>query len=222
MRVLLIRHAQSETNAGLPTSAPGAAALTPIGREQARLLAASFLAPPSRVVISAYVRTSQTAAPLLARFPGVPAATMAIHEFTYLAPEKYADTTLAERIPNVNAYWQACDPFTRDGQGAESFEDFAGRVDALLAWLTGQAGEQIDEQGGLAVFSHGQFLKCLALRLLSPHLTDMRELMRRFRSFREGFVIPNAGVLELTITGSGDFRLGGVQTGHLAPGPLTY
>jgi 2,3-bisphosphoglycerate-dependent phosphoglycerate mutase len=42
IRVWLIRHGQSESNAGLPSREPGASVLTPLGHWQAEQVAAGF------------------------------------------------------------------------------------------------------------------------------------------------------------------------------------
>src|SRR5262245_709170 len=67
----LIRHGESESNAGTPSAEPGASPLTARGREQAAGLAATLPEPPTLIVASPYRRAAQTAEPTAARFPDV-------------------------------------------------------------------------------------------------------------------------------------------------------
>jgi len=85
MDILFIRHAESESNAGLRTEHPATIRLTERGQAQAALTA-QFLPRPALLVTSPYQRTKATAAPLLARFPGAPQAEWPVQEFTFLKP----------------------------------------------------------------------------------------------------------------------------------------
>jgi broad specificity phosphatase PhoE len=63
VRVWLIRHGQSESNAGLPSTDWRAIPLTTLGRRQAEHVAGVFADPPQFIVTSPYLRASQTAQP---------------------------------------------------------------------------------------------------------------------------------------------------------------
>src|SRR3546814_3784674 len=76
-----------------------------------------------------------TAAPTIARFPGVPVEVWPIEEFTYLQPARCNGTRSAERMPHLERYWSAADPDYCDGEGAESFRALLGRCEAALARL---------------------------------------------------------------------------------------
>jgi 2,3-bisphosphoglycerate-dependent phosphoglycerate mutase len=106
----LIRHGESEANAGLPTTDTTAVALTPRGEHQARQVVRAFTRAPDLLVTSPYRRTKQTAAPLLARFPHTPQAEWLVQEFTYLALPPDVVTTAAERAPLSDAFWGRYDP----------------------------------------------------------------------------------------------------------------
>jgi probable phosphoglycerate mutase len=71
VRVWLIRHGQSESNAGLPTNGPAVTPLTAIGREQAERVAGAFTEPPALIVASPFIRARQTAEPTRRCFPAV-------------------------------------------------------------------------------------------------------------------------------------------------------
>jgi broad specificity phosphatase PhoE len=72
MRAIFIRHGESTGNAGVPCHDLATIELTERGQEQARAVAASWTEAPALIVTSPYTRTRQTAAPTIARFPGVP------------------------------------------------------------------------------------------------------------------------------------------------------
>ena len=126
-KICFIRHAESESNAGGRSSDPATIPLSKQGIAQAEALALTLSDKPSLVVTSRYIRTKQTASPVIKKFKDVSHEEWDIHEFTYLSPTKCENTTSADRLPMVQAYWEKCDPFYCDGEGAESFIDFIKR-----------------------------------------------------------------------------------------------
>src|SRR5438874_5849901 len=125
--IWLIRHGESESNAGLPTTHPTTTTLTPRGQAEAEAVAGVFARPPDRIILSAYDRAVQTAAPTLRRFPALLPETWPVHEFTYLAPARYRASTMHDRLPHVAAYWERCDPHYYDGKDVECFADLLAR-----------------------------------------------------------------------------------------------
>jgi broad specificity phosphatase PhoE len=93
--------------------------LTERGHEQARAVAASWTQAPALIVTSPYTRTRQTAAPTIARFPGVPVEVWPIEEFTYLQPARWNGTRSAERMPHLERYWRTRTRLLRRGRGGE-------------------------------------------------------------------------------------------------------
>ena len=187
----LIRHAESEGNAGRPTETPASNPLTERGHAQAGELAARFEQPPDVVVLSPYLRTQQTAAPLIARFPQVLVEEWPVQEFTFLAPAKYAGTTEAQRRSSVQAYFAACDPMARDGLGAESFEEFIGRVDSMLL----RALELRDSWN--VIFTHGYVMKAVLWRQQHPQAAVDRSFMAGFLDFHRCTVVANGEIIRL-------------------------
>src|SRR5690349_13378284 len=91
--VWLVRHGESESNAGLPTICPEKVALTDSGIGQAECVA-HFLAyegPPDLIVASSYQRTRQTSVPTKLRFPLADEQVWLVHEFTYLSEEEFRE-----------------------------------------------------------------------------------------------------------------------------------
>src|SRR3546814_14412882 len=119
MRAIFIRHGENTGNAGVPCHDLATIALTERGHEQARAVAASWTQAPALIVTSPYTRTRQTAAPTIARFPGVPVEVWPIAEFPYLQPARWNGTRSAERMPHLDRYWSAADPDYCDGEAAE-------------------------------------------------------------------------------------------------------
>jgi len=203
-----IRHGQSASNAGEVTEYPDTIPLTGLGHAQAALVASCFNKPPRRIVFSSFDRAVQTAMPLCERFPDVPVAVWPVQEFTYLAPFRYAGTRRPDRHEAVERYWERLDPMYRDGEGAESFLGFWDRVESFLDRMA-------EARGHVAVFTHGQFLRGVMLRVLCGRL-GVEEAMFRFRAFRQAVAIPNAAMVVVGLSRRAPV-LGPVVTNHLPP-----
>ena len=120
MRAIFIRHGESTANTGLASADVASIALTQRGEGEASRIAQEWSEVPSLIVTSPFQRTKQTAAPTIARFPGVTVEIWPIEEFTYLQPARWNGTASADRRPHVERYWTAADPAYCDGEGAES------------------------------------------------------------------------------------------------------
>src|SRR6266851_703315 len=193
--ILLIRHGESQSNAGLPTSSPQSAELTTLGRGQAECIAdyLEYRVFPDLIVTSSYKRTKQTAVPTKLRFPSVPEEEWPVHEFTYLSlKELRASSTRRDRRPLVDVYWELCDPTLVDGPGSESFEQFIKRVRNVMKRF-----EDAGRNETIAIFSHEQFI-CAVYWLLERNPVHISsEAMQDFRDFLTDHSIPNGGFLYL-------------------------
>jgi broad specificity phosphatase PhoE len=207
--VWFIRHAQSEANAGLASKDFASISLTDLGRQQAKLLAASFERPPDLLITSPYIRTQLTAQPLLERFQIKACEEWPIHEFTCLSPVRCANTTALERTPWAEAYWQSCDPHCTDGEGAESFADLMVRNRELMTRVQQSSAEFI------TVFSHGQFLSALTWNMLSHWPDVTADNMARFRKFDLLFEVRNTAVCNVMLPPSGEVFFTPLSTAHL-------
>lgn len=169
--IFLIRHGESAANAGERTvdADPTQIPLTARGQQQAQAAADSFAASPGLIACSPMLRARLTAAPLAARFPGVPMEEWPIHELTYLSPDRCRGTTSAERKPMAEAYRQRNDPDWVEGPGAESFTGFLARVEAAAAKV------QACPQQVVVMVGHNQFFSALAYRLEQGKLPAMAE-----------------------------------------------
>ena len=211
-RAWLIRHGQSESNAGLPTNGPGAAPLTALGRAQAARMAATFTAPPALIVSSTFVRARQTAEATAERFPEVPYEEWPVQEFTYLGELHGPQTTAEQRRPFTAAYWERSDPAYVSGGDGESFKALIARARAFLDRLADRP-----EEGLIAVFTHGIFMKAVMWTLFTGVTDPDTAAMRAFRQFSGACDVPNCAVTELwRPLGPYGFRVVGGGTTHLA------
>ena len=207
----LIRHGESESNAGLSTGPTDQIALTARGRAQAQALPAAFGRAPDLIVASAYRRALETAQPLRARFPQAIYAEWPIHECVTLAHARRLNTTPEQRRPLMASYWERCDPHYVDGDGAESFAQLVERAHSFLERL-----RHLDAE--FAVFvGHGLFTRTLLwLHMAAPATVDAAQ-MRAYRGFLSGFRIPNASIVEVYRNSRGCLLFGTPSVAHLPP-----
>ncbi|HJT55273.1 MAG TPA: histidine phosphatase family protein [Ktedonobacteraceae bacterium] len=215
--IFLIRHGESEANAGLPTSCPESGGLTERGREQAQNVAV-FLSyyPLELIITSPYRRAIQTAEPTSFVFHNTPERLITeevqpVQEFTYLEPERWTCSTPAQRRPEVERYWQKADPEDADGLGAESFKDFIERVRKFLKRL-----EDVQEKyENVAIFSHEQFINA-ALWLIDRKPAGISSTtMREFRTYLDNNHIPNGAIVQLQFSPWDNCWKHEVVTAHL-------
>ena len=200
-RIFIVRHAESAANAGGRTADPATIPITEIGARQAQQVANIISARPAVVVVSRYLRTVQTATPLLKRYPGVPVESWPVEEFTYLDIAACAGTTYAEREDLRDAYWGRCDPLWADGPCCESFTDFIIRVRSFERELGVRNADET-----VVVFTHGLIMQ--ALLWLQQHSSENsnRAAMKDFDGFRRSVLVPNCAILRAAKNG-GRIRL---------------
>lgn len=97
-RLLFIRHAESLANAGGVTMPNHLIPLSPYGYNQARQLADALDVTPSGVLISAFLRTQETAKAFCERVSVVPVVHPLLHEFCTIDPALIADMNIENWI----------------------------------------------------------------------------------------------------------------------------
>ncbi|MDJ0695132.1 histidine phosphatase family protein [Mastigocoleus sp. MO_188.B34] len=207
--IWLIRHGESEANAGLPTSDVALINLTEKGHQQAKKAVSAFTQAPSLIVTSPYIRTKQTAQPTVERFTSTPQTEWLVHEFTYLSLDRRHNTTAKERLPMSESYWERCDPNYVDGIGAESFADMIQRVQDFR-----QKIYRLEEEF-TAVFTHETFIRAFLWLMLSNAVEINSKTMEEFQAFIKSLRIPNCGIVKLECRNS-EIWLNGVSTSHLS------
>lgn len=190
--IRLIRHGESAANAGAATHDHASIPLTPKGIEQAKQVARSFMQAPALIVTSPFSRAQATAGLTASVFPSVLTQTWPIEEFTYLAPARCVNTTVAQRRGWVEAYWNRADPAYIDGVGAESFLAFVSRAQSFLDRLAQHSMHNI------VVFSHGQFITAVAWLLeRKPQCLD-GQAMADWREYEIANPVPNCWGYQLS------------------------
>lgn len=190
--IWFIRHGESVSNAGGITASSHCIPLTETGTEQARGVSLAVDQTPALIVTSPYIRTLLTAQPTLDRFPGVRHETWDVHEFTYLPLDAYVGTTIEQRRPLRDLFWQQMDPAFTHGGGAESFSGFLQRARDLIDRLKGE------KTGPVLVFSHGIFLHAVR-RLAAEPLSSDAALMQDFIRHYHDDPIDNCRILKAHI-----------------------
>jgi len=206
--VWLIRHGESHANMGRTTAHPAAVELTEEGLNQARQIAAAFPHAPVMIVSSPYMRAQQTALLTRQRFPEVLVDEWPVQEFTYLSPPRFKNTSASDRRPASDAYWTLANPLHVDGDGAESFADLMGRVQAMKDRLKEMDG------GLVAVFTHGLFIQAVLWSSFIGTIELNATGMKQFRAFTTGFNLPNGAIIQLLLN-EDDFWMSAIHTEHL-------
>jgi len=192
----LVRHGESTANAGECGVWHADTPLTARGMEQAGAVAAQVDPRPDIVISSGFLRARQTADIVCAAWPGIARMVWPIEEITYLSPGLCIGTTPETRRPMIEDYWARADPDFRHGPDAETFAEFAGRVDACLSRLSALREDHV------MVVGHGQFFRALQLAARAP-LRPIPADMLRFRAHETGKPMRNGEVIAI----EGDFRV---------------
>lgn len=214
MDLWLVRHGESTANAGERTESPGGTPLTSRGRRQAVAVAREFFNPPGLIVVSPFLRTQQTAEPLLQKYR-LTAAEWPVQEWIYLDPSRYVGTTQTERVPAVQAFVDRNDAEFKDGPDAESFVELLDRVTDFAQRVEKAIAEQ-----PVVVFSHGRFIQAVLWRLFCGDNVPKSEAIRSFWAFSDSFSVDNCLMLRLQrgtygwfLGGRRDVRLQGDEEG---------
>lgn len=153
MAIIFVRHAGSETNIGGVSKPNKNISLSSKGQIQARELAEKIHSRPVCVFISEYVRTLQTARPVLKKFDLQATVLPCLNEFNAFSYDRIEGMTGQQRLPLTRRYWRDCDPDIRHGEGAQSFNDFCDQVREFMTML-----ERKEIPDGSLIFGHGMWL----------------------------------------------------------------
>ncbi len=172
-RLVLVRHGQSVANVArrLDTRPPGAA-LTDLGREQARAFARARPGPPGLLVHSVAHRAAQTAAEIATEFAAefalAPAEAPGIHEVQAGELEDRADEEAIAEFNRIYRLWHTGD-LDVPMPGGESGRDVLDRYLPLICEL--RAGHLDDPvvAGEVVVVSHGAAIRLVAAVLAGVH-----------------------------------------------------
>lgn len=195
--IYLIRHGQSVSNAGGEAQLNAQIALTELGNKQATAVAEWIIATLGENIasinVSKFLRTQQTAQPLVDK-TGIAATVIDnLQEFDYLSFKKMAGRSVAERWRMAEAYWLEKAPEELDGDDAESYQQFCTRVAKVLKHFATL------EDGNHVVYTHGLWISMLIWQLLGQPNSN-NENMRKFRQFEMSIRARNCEVFLLSLS----------------------
>lgn len=206
-KIYLIRHAQSESNAGLALRPNHEINLTEFGNTQAVALADWLNENISKidgVFISAYARTHQTALPFLQKTGMTAQILDDLHEFNYLDFERIKNMELGELRQLAEDFWTQGNDY-QDSDLTDSFDNFIGRVKNVR-----QAFDVLPN-GIYIVFTHGMWIGMLMWQLLHGESSRVNN-MTKFREFElairpkncEVFLLENGGIQKVRVRADSD------------------
>ncbi len=194
-KILLVRHAESIANKGEATNTPpDGIPLSDLGFSQAENLIKEISLVPEIFIKSKYLRTQQTASPIINKMPQIPHEVWdMVHEFTYLDSARCIKMNTLERKPLVEEYWLRNDPYYNDGGNAESFHDFLLRIDDFIKKIKKRPENKI------IIFTHGQFITGFKMLMQIdglPQENELKKFMYEFRKLMLKENIPNAAIFD--------------------------
>ena len=193
-KIYLIRHAQSESNAGQAVRPNHAINLTDVGKTQAQALADwltdHISEPVTEIFVSQYLRTQQTAQPYL---QSTKRTATVIDELHFLDFDTIKDLSFDDIRVIADEFWQQHSAH-RVSELTDSFEHFVARVQKVRAYFDALP------DGTYLVFTHGMWIGMLIWQMLlgdSPRLHNMK----KFRDFELATRPKNCEVLLLAPAG---------------------
>jgi broad specificity phosphatase PhoE len=161
-RLVLVRHGQSQANVErrLDTRPPGAA-LTDLGREQARAFARELSHHPVIIAHSEALRASQTAAEIADELGLNTHELLGIHEVQVGALEDRNDDEAIKEFETIYQRWHEGDLAVSmpDGESAEQVLD---RYVPVLTQLRMRHLDDDSSHGDIVVVSHGAAIRLVA------------------------------------------------------------
>ncbi|MDO4643675.1 MAG: histidine phosphatase family protein [Cardiobacteriaceae bacterium] len=196
-QIYLVRHGQSESNAGGAAKPNAIIPLTALGQTQAEEVADWLITRLGNNIasigVSEYQRTHETAQPFAVRTGLTPRIISNLHEFNYLSFPLIDGLPFHERVQRAKDFWQNADTTTLDGDDSECFRHFVARV----ADVRQQFAALPD--GNHVFFTHGLWLSMLIWQLLSLPTNDASTMLQ-FRFFAKAIHIRNCEVFLLTLS----------------------
>ncbi len=169
--IWMVRHGQSvANNGGVATTRHCDIPLTAAGENAAREFALKFNRAPDLIVMSPYLRTHQSAAPLIAKYPSVPTEIWPVQEFDYLDNKKCIGTTYETRRGLCMEYIERNDADWRDGPDTETFNEMIQRARDFIARA------RMRQEKFIVVFSHGNFISAVRT-ILTDDTPNIKKLL---------------------------------------------
>jgi broad specificity phosphatase PhoE len=206
-KIILIRHAESQANVQKELFRySNIIKITENGRQQAKDLV-EVLEKPDRVILSKYIRTQETAHPLIEKLEKEnhnfdTHLWLDTHEFENVCGERvFATMKTHEEFMHADMeYWGKQDPMCKESEHTESFKEFIDRVNGVYLKL-----KKIPD-GLNYIFTHGWFIKLFLLmgneynnfNTLEKDDDLYQKIMNRFLTFDKDFKTKNTGQYDVS------------------------
>jgi broad specificity phosphatase PhoE len=161
-RLVLVRHGQSHSNVArrLDTRPPGAA-LTDLGREQARAFAAAVSHPAALVAHSIALRATQTAGEIADALGLATQEVVGVHEVQVGELENRNDDAAIEQFNAIYQRWQ-CGELDIPMPGGETAQDVLDRYLPTVKQLRIRYLDDDAFHGDVLLVSHGAAIRLVA------------------------------------------------------------
>ena len=160
--------------------------------QQAQLIPSLLNVKPSQVLVSAFIRTQQTAQPFCELHQITPQVQPLLNEFSAISHELIAGMVGEQRRPMADAYWAEADVNQRMGLHADTFLEFNERVTGFMAELSRLPDQTV-------IFGHGIWFGLLVWRLMGFAYQDSQS-MKAFRRFQTSLPMHNSVIYALSST----------------------
>ncbi|HYM15088.1 MAG TPA: histidine phosphatase family protein [Dehalococcoidia bacterium] len=171
MRLVLLRHGETEHNRDGLTLGRYDAPLTERGRAQARAVATSFTTPPDALYSSPLARAAETAAAIAAHTAVAVTVAVDLTEMDVGEMEHLSGAALRERYPDFLRAWLS--PHAADARmpGGETLREVQQR-----AWDAVQRWRAASPEACVAAVTHNFVILALICRAIDLPLADFRRL----------------------------------------------
>ncbi|WP_077927244.1 histidine phosphatase family protein [Wohlfahrtiimonas populi] len=193
-KIIFARHAESEANAGGISKPNETVELTETGLVQAQLLADEWLEKPSKIYVSKFIRTTQTAIPLMQKYDMKPLQFSGLNEFNTFGYEFVEGLTGEERLPLAIAYWEEADPNARRGETGQTYNEFCAQVEDFIPTL-------FTLENNSAIVGHGLWITQLMWQTLGfgSRVSDSQS-MKAYMKFHMALHVGNTQKFNLYLT----------------------
>lgn len=193
-KIIFARHAESEANAGGLSRPNEVIELTEKGLAQAQTLADEWLETPSQIYVSKFIRTTQTAAPLMQKYGIEPVEFAGLNEFNTFGYEFVEGLTGQQRLPLALAYWDEADPDARRGETGQTYNEFCTQVADFMPTL-------FTLENNSAIVGHGLWITQLMWQTLGfgSRVADSQS-MKAFMKFHMVLHVGNTQKFNLYLT----------------------
>lgn len=191
MKLLLIRHGQTEWNKALRTQGRTDIPLSEAGVLQAETLAGRLASVPVRALYSSPLQRAAQTARILSRAHGI-----RVQEDAALIERDFGDweglpfATLEQQYPKEMALWRT-DPLSCTPPNAEPLCDVYARCEAFLAMLRAQ----YEKEDTVLIVSHSVPLRIMLMLLIGLPAGSLHNIQINNAAYTELVVSQRRGIL---------------------------